>query len=130
MSGYTKLRIYLLASVIKLINSTFPIFSSNHYRAEFCTSNCIPAAYSNTSSLIISISNPAFFYFLTLNCRLIYLSVDRNTVYTVNMENNIIVINPSTSGISISLDFPSLKDYQNLVNDTVKIGSCPIVPWF
>ena len=32
------------------------------------------------------------------------------------MENNKIVVNPSTSGISISLDFPLLKDHQNLVN--------------
>ena len=32
------------------------------------------------------------------------------------MENNKIVNNPSTSGISISLDFPLLEDLQNLVN--------------
>ena len=32
------------------------------------------------------------------------------------MENNKNVINPSTSGISISLDFPFLKDHLNLVN--------------
>ena len=31
ISGYAKLRNYLIASVLKLINSTFPICSSNHY---------------------------------------------------------------------------------------------------
>ena len=63
-SDYAKLRKYLIASVLKLKNSTFPICSSNHNRAEFCTSNCIPTDYSNTNPIIISISNPAFFLLL------------------------------------------------------------------
>ena len=70
-SDYAKLRNYLIASVLKLINLTFPICSFNHNRTEFCTSNCIPTDYSKTNSLIISISNSALFYFLILNCRLI-----------------------------------------------------------
>ena len=38
-SDYAKLRNYLIASVLNLVNSTFPICSSNHNRTEFCTSN-------------------------------------------------------------------------------------------
>ena len=60
-SDYAKLCNYLIASVLKLINSTLPICSSNHNRTEFCTSNCIPTDYSNTNPIIISISNSAFF---------------------------------------------------------------------
>ena len=55
ISGYAKLRNYLIASVLNLINSTFPICSSNLYKTEFCTSNCNPTVYFNTNSLIISI---------------------------------------------------------------------------
>ena len=62
-SDYAKLRNYLIASVLKLIKSTFPICSFNHNRTEFCTSNCIPTDYSNTNQIIISISDSAFFYF-------------------------------------------------------------------
>ena len=76
-SDYAKLRNYLIASVLKLISSTFPICSSNHNRTEFCTSNCIPTDYSNTNPIIISISNSAFFNFLILNCRLVNSPVDR-----------------------------------------------------
>ena len=61
-SDYAKLHNYLIASVLKLINSTFPICSSNHNRTEFCTSNCIPTDYSNTNPIIISISNSAIFF--------------------------------------------------------------------
>ena len=57
----SKLRNYLIASVLKLINSTFPICSSKHKRTDFCTSNCIPTDYLNTNPIIISISNFAFF---------------------------------------------------------------------
>ena len=60
-SDYANLRNYLIASVLKLIYSTFPIISCNHNRTEFCTSKCIPTDYSNTNPTIISISNPAFF---------------------------------------------------------------------
>ena len=56
-SDYAILRNYLIASVPKLINSTFPICSFNHNRTEFCTSNCIPTDYSKTNPLFISISN-------------------------------------------------------------------------
>ena len=76
-SDYTKLRNYLIASVLKLINSTFPICSSNHNRTEFCTSNCIPTDYSNTNAITTSISNSAFSHFLILNCRLINSPVDK-----------------------------------------------------
>ena len=69
-SDYAKLRNYLIASVLKLINLTFPICSSNHNRSEFCNSKCIPTDYSNTNTMIISISNFAFFYFLILNCKI------------------------------------------------------------
>ena len=60
-SNYALLRNYLIASVLKLINSTLPICSFNHKRTEFCTPNCIPTDYSRTNTLIISISNSAFF---------------------------------------------------------------------
>ena len=63
-SDYAKLRNYLIASVLKLMNSTFPICSSNHNKTEICTSKCIPTDYSNTSPIIISISNSAFFLLL------------------------------------------------------------------
>ena len=76
-SDYAKLRKNLIASVLKLINSTFSICSSNHNRTEFCTSNCIPTDYSNTNPIIVFISNSAFFYFLILNCRLINSPVDK-----------------------------------------------------
>ena len=76
-SGYAKSRNYLIASVLKLKNSTIPICSSNHNRTELCTSNCIPTDYSNTSPIIISISNCAFFYFLILNCKLTISPVDK-----------------------------------------------------
>ena len=39
--GYEKLRNYLIVSVIKLINSTFSICSSNHNKTDFCTLICI-----------------------------------------------------------------------------------------
>ena len=45
------------------------------------------------------------------------------------MVNNKIVINQSTSGISISLDFPLLKDDQNLVNkfhENLKLPDRPL----
>ena len=87
VSGYAKLRNYPIMSVLKLINSIFPIFSSNHNKTEFCTSNCIPTDYSNTNSLIISISKPAIFHFLILYCRLINSSVDKKIVDTVNKDN-------------------------------------------
>ena len=60
-SECAKLRNYLIASVLKLYNSTFPICSYNHNRTEFCTSNCIPTDYSNTNPIIISILIPHFF---------------------------------------------------------------------
>ena len=60
-SDYAKLRNYFIASVLNIIKSIFPICSSNHNRAEFCTSNCIPTDCSKTSPIIISISNSAFF---------------------------------------------------------------------
>ena len=62
-SDYAKLLNYLIASVLKLINSIFPICSYNHSRIEFCTSNCIPTDNSNTNPITISISNSAFFTF-------------------------------------------------------------------
>ena len=76
-SDYALLRNYLIAAVLKLINSSFPICSFNHKRTEFCTSNCIPTDYSNTNTLIISISNSAFLYFLISNCSLINSPVDK-----------------------------------------------------
>ena len=63
-SDYAKLRNYLIASVLKLINSIFPICSSKHNRTKFCTSNCIPTDYSNTNPILISISNSVFFLLL------------------------------------------------------------------
>ena len=75
-SDYAKLRNYLIASVLKLINLSFPIFSSNHNRTKVCTSNCFPTDYSNVNPITISISNSAFFYFLILNFRLINSPVD------------------------------------------------------
>ena len=86
ISGYAKLRNYIIASVFKLINSIFPICSSNHNRTKFCTSNYIPTDSSNTNSLINFVSNPTFFYFLLLHCRLINSSVDRKIVDTDNMD--------------------------------------------
>ena len=82
-----RLHNYLLASVLKLINSTFPICSTNHNRTEFCTSKCIPSDCSNTNSLIISISNSAFLYSSILYCSIINSASDKKIVITVNIEN-------------------------------------------
>ena len=86
-SGYAKLRNYLIASILKLINSTFPICPSNHNRTEFCSSKSFPLDYSNTNSLVISSSNPAFFNFFILNCSLINSAVDKKIVDTVYIDN-------------------------------------------
>ena len=115
--------------MLKLINSSFPICSFNHKRTEFCTSNCIPTDYSNTNTLIISISNSAFLYFLISNCRLINSPVDKKIVDTVNMNNKNIVINPTTSGISVDLDFQLLSDHANLVKkyrENLKLPDRPL----
>ena len=128
-SDYVLLRNYLIAAVLKLINSSFPICSFNHRRTEFCTSNCIPTDYSNTNTLIISISNSAFLYFLILNCSLINSPVDKKIVDTVNMNNNNIVINPTTSGISVDLEFKLLPNHINLVKkyrENLKLPDRPL----
>ena len=83
----------------------------NHNRTEFCTSNSIPSDYSNTNSLIISISNSAFLYFLILNCSIFISALDTKIVNTVSKENSKIVIFPSTSGIQVSLEFLLLSDH-------------------
>ena len=114
-SDYALLRNYLIAAVLKFINSTSPVCSFNHKRTEFCTSNCIPTDYSKTNTLIISISNSAFLYFLIRNCRIINSPIDKKIVDTVNMNNKNIVIDPTTSGISVDLDYPLLPDHANLV---------------
>ena len=49
----------------------------NHSRTEFCTSKCIPSDYSNTNSLLISISNSSFFFFSILNCSIITSALDK-----------------------------------------------------
>ena len=129
ISDYAKLRNYLIASVLKLINSNFPVCSSNHNRTEFCTSTCFPTDYSNTNPIIFSISNSSFFYFLILNCRLINSSVDKKIVDTVNINNMNIVINPSTSGISVDLDLSLLTDHANLVKkyrENLKLPDRPL----
>ena len=128
-SDYVLLRNYLIAAVLKLINSSFPICSFNHRRTEFCTSNCIPTDYSNTNTLIISISNSAFLYFLILNCSLINSHVDKKIVDTVNMNNKNIVINPTTSGISVDLEFKLLPNHINLVKkyrENLKLPDRPL----
>ena len=45
------------------------------------------------------------------------------------MNNKIIVINPSTSGISLALDFPLLPDNGNLVKKYRENLKLPIVSW-
>ena len=128
-SDYGKLRNYLISLVLKLINSTIPICSSNHNRTKFCTSNCIPTDYSITNPIIISISNSAFFYFLILYCRLINSPVDKKSVATDNMNHKNIVINPSTSGISVDLDLSLLPDHANLVKkyrENLKLPDRPL----
>ena len=128
-SDYVLLRNYLIAAVLKLINSSFPICSFNHRRTEFCTSNCIPTDYSNTNTLIISISNSAFLYFLILNRSLINSPVDKKIVDTVNMNNKNIVINPTTSGISVDLEFKLLPNHINLVKkyrENLKLPDRPL----
>ena len=46
--------------------------------------------------------------------------MDNKIVDTVNMNNKNIVINPTTSGISVDLDYPLLPDHANLVKKTAK----------
>ena len=73
--------------------------------------------YSKTNPLIISISNSALFYFLIVGIYLFLIVCKRYLliVDTVNMNNKNIVINPSTSRISVDLDYLLLPDHANLV---------------
>ena len=45
------------------------------------------------------------------------------------MNHKKIVINPSTSGISLALDFPLLQDHANLVKKYRENLKLQIVPW-
>ena len=73
--------------------------------------------HSKTNPLIISISNSALFYFLIVGIYLFLIVGKRYLliVDTVNMNNKNIVINPSTSRISVDLDYLLLLDHANLV---------------
>ena len=66
---------------------------------------------------------------MILNCRLIIPPVDKKIVDTVDMNNKNIVINPSTSGISVDLDLPLLPDHANLVKkyrENLKLPDRPL----
>ena len=115
-SNYTKLRNYVIITALKFINSSIPSFNQKHHRTELCNSKCFPSDFSIIDTTKITISNPAFIYFLILNCSLIMNSQDRKIIKSVNMSNNQIVINPSTSGIQVTIDFPISSEHKKLVS--------------
>ena len=107
-----KLHNYVIISILKSINSTVPICNSKQYRTEFCNSKCIPSDFSDIDPTKISLSNSAFLYFLVLNCSLIINSQDLKNVRSVNMSNNQIVFNLSTSGTQVTIEFPVLSEHE------------------
>ena len=114
-SNYIRLRNHVIITALKFINSSIPICNQNHHRTEFCNSKCIPSDFSNIDSTKISLSNSAFLYFLILNCSLITNPKDLKIVNSVNMSNNQIVINPSTYGIQVTIDYQISSEHKKLV---------------
>ena len=104
-SNYTRLRNHVIIRALNIINSSIPICNQKHYRTELCNSKCIPSDFSNTDPTKIVLSKSAFIYFLILNSILISNPSGFKFKNSVNMSNNQIVVNPSTSGIQVSIDF-------------------------
>ena len=128
-SHYTKLRNHVIITALNFINSSISICNQKHYRTEFCNSKCIPSDFSNTDFTKISLSNSAFIYFLILNSSLISNPSDIKLINSVNMSNNQIVVNPSTSGIQVSIDFQIPSEHKKLVTkfrENLKLPERPL----
>ena len=97
-SNYTRLREHVIITALNVISSSNQICNQKHHRTELCKSKCIPSDFSNTDPTKILLSNSAFIYFLILNCSLIINPTDLKIIKSVNMSNNQIVLNSSTSG--------------------------------
>ena len=114
-ANYTKLRNHVIIAALNFVNSSISICNQKHYRTEFCNSKCILSDFSSTDSTKIFLSNSAFIYFLILNSSLISNPSDLKFINSVNMSNNQIVVNPSTSGIQVSIDFQISSEHKKLV---------------
>ena len=128
-SQYTKLRNHVIITALNFVNSSISICNQKHYRTEFCNSKCIPSDFSSTDSTKILLSNSAFIYFLILNSSLISNPSDFKLINSENMSNNQIVVNPSTSGIHVSIDFQIFSDHKNLVTkfrENLKLPERPL----
>ena len=111
-SNYTRLRNHVINTALNFINSSIPICNQKHHRTELCNSKCIPSDFSNTDSTKFFLSNSAFIYLLTLNCSLIVNPTDLKLINSVNMSNNKIVVNPSTSGIQVTIGFQISSEHK------------------
>ena len=114
-ANYTKLRNHGIITALIFVNSSFSICNQKHYRTEFCNSKCILSDFSSTDSTKIFLSNSVFIYFLILNGSLISNPSDLKLINSVNMSNNQIVVNPSTSGIQVSIEFQISSEHKKLV---------------
>ena len=128
-SHYTKLRNHIIITALNFVNSSISICNQKHYRTELCNSKCIPSDFSYTDFAKIFLSNSAFIYFLILNSSLISNPSDLKLINSVNMSNNQIVVNPSTSGIQVSIDFQISSEHKKLVTkfrENLKLPERPL----
>ena len=128
-SQYTKLRNHVIITALNFVNSSISFCNQKHYRTEFWNSKCIPSDFSRTDSTEIFLSNSAFIYFLILNSSLITNPLDLKLINSVNMSNNQIVVNPSTSGIQVSIDFQISSEHKKLVTkfrESLKLPERPL----
>ena len=128
-SQFTKLRNHVIITALNFVNSSISFCNQKPYRTEFCNSKCIPSDFSSTDSTKISLSNSAFIYFLILNSSLISNPSDLKLINSVNTSNNQIVVNPSTSGIQVSIDFQIFPEHKKLVTkfrENLKLPERPL----
>ena len=128
-SQYMKLRNHVIITAVNFVNSSISNCNQKHYRTEFCNSKCIPSDFSSTDSTKIFLSNSAFIYFVILNSSLISNPSDLKLIKSVNMSNNRIVLNPSTSGIQLSIDFQISSEHKKLVTkfrENLKLPEIPL----
>ena len=124
-----KLRNHVIITALNFVSSSISICNQKHYRTELCNSKCIPSDFSNTDFTKIILSNSAFIYFLILNSSLISNPSDLKLINSVNMSNNQIVVNPSTSGIQVSIDFQISSEHKKLVTkfrENLKLPERPL----
>ena len=130
-SQYTKLRNHVIVNTaLNFVNSSISICNQKRYRTEFCNSKRIPSDFSSTDSTKIYLFYlEAFIYFLILNSSLISNPSDLKLINSVNRSNNQIVVNPSTSGIQVSIDFQISPEHKKLVTklrENLKLPERPL----